>query len=387
MNRRSRLRGGATLDGIPILTKKDVPYIMRENAGKLQYSMDNGATWKDAEFTGDATAGASHILSGQTAYVNGAKVTGTMGNYGSYTSPLLGSGNMDANAHSFNSNSYGYYGYVTTHPNVTGYVTPSTSFKHVVYGANPAVVKAGQRIGNSSSTVYGTFTSDANATTSQILSGRTAYVNGNKLTGTMPNRGTTNATLPINGSYTIPSGYHSGSGKVTQSIPTYGAQTITPGTTNKTLSAGRYLSGTQTIAGDPDLIPSNIRSGKNIFGVAGNLTEVKYASGTATSPTRISASLGWQPTLVIANGSRGGIWMWFDTSIHSTYISDMYTDPTWYTGNHFYTHPTSTLFHEEDWTLNTANFMNTSGFSLDVLGGNAWASNVVTWVAYGSCAI
>jgi len=59
-------------------------------------------------------------------------------------------------------------------------------------------------------------------------------------------------------------------GLVSGSIPSKGSQTYTPGTGNQTISAGQYLSGIQTIAGDADLIAENIRSGKNIFGVAGS---------------------------------------------------------------------------------------------------------------------
>ncbi|HIT21763.1 MAG TPA: hypothetical protein IAB56_02165, partial [Candidatus Scybalousia intestinigallinarum] len=53
------------------------------------------------------------------------------------------------------------------------------------------------------------------ATASQILSGKTAWVKGSKVTGTMPNRGAVTQTLNAGGSYTIPEGYHNGSGKVT----------------------------------------------------------------------------------------------------------------------------------------------------------------------------
>ena len=66
---------------------------------------------------------------------------------------------------------------------------------------------------------------------------------------------------------------------VTGSIPSQGAQTITPGTSNKTITAGRYLSGTQTIAGDSDLVAGNIKSGINLFGVDGNLSSVTTVSG------------------------------------------------------------------------------------------------------------
>lgn len=47
------------------------------------------------------------------------------------------------------------------------------------------------------------------------------------------------------------------------------AQTITPGTAEQVISAGTYLRGNLTIAGDADLIPANIKEDKNIFGVQG----------------------------------------------------------------------------------------------------------------------
>lgn len=55
----------------------------------------------------------------------------------------------------------------------------------------------------------------ATATKEQILSGQTAWVNGEKITGTMLNQGAKTATINPGGSYTIPAGYHNGSGKIT----------------------------------------------------------------------------------------------------------------------------------------------------------------------------
>ena len=48
-----------------------------------------------------------------------------------------------------------------------------------------------------------------------------------------------------------------------------GAQTITPGTSNKVLNKGHYK-GNITVKGDVNLISSNIISGKSIFGVSGS---------------------------------------------------------------------------------------------------------------------
>ncbi|MCB5584260.1 hypothetical protein [Flavonifractor plautii] len=85
----------------------------------------------------------------------------------------------------------------------------------------------------------GTDTSNATATAADILTGKTAYIATGEVIGTMP---------------------------------TQGAQTITPGTSAKTIAAGRYLTGTQTIQGDAHLVASNIKQGVSIFGVAGSLT-------------------------------------------------------------------------------------------------------------------
>lgn len=58
-------------------------------------------------------------------------------------------------------------------------------------------------------------TRDADAIASEILLDKTAYVNGTKLTGTMPNRGAVDGKITsIDTPYTVPNGYHDGTGKV-----------------------------------------------------------------------------------------------------------------------------------------------------------------------------
>lgn len=98
-------------------------------------------------------------------------------------------------------------------------------------------------------------TSDATAVASDIIQNKTAYIKGKKVTGTMPSKE---------------------------------AATITPTTTDQTIEAGQYLSGAQTIKGDGNLVPENIISGKSIFGVSGSVVIQKYYTGTSDP----SSSLG-----------------------------------------------------------------------------------------------
>ena len=102
-------------------------------------------------------------------------------------------------------------------------------------------------------------TTDANALGSEILSGRTAYVNKQKITGSMTNNGAVSGTISTKaGTYTVPQGFHDGSGTV-------------------------QISSTE----QAKIIPSNIKSGVEILGVEGNYTGegVTAQSKTVTPST------------------------------------------------------------------------------------------------------
>lgn len=119
-------------------------------------------------------------------------------------------------------------------------------------------------------------TGDATAASSDIRSGKTAYVSGTKLTGTM---GTVSVPTPsisissnglITASNTQSAGYTAGgSQSATSQMTAQAAKTWTPTTSSQTISSGRYLTGTQTIQGDTNLIASNIKKDVSIFGVTG----------------------------------------------------------------------------------------------------------------------
>lgn len=87
------------------------------------------------------------------------------------------------------------------------------------------------------------------AVADDMISGKTAWVNGNKITGTIQNVVPTQHTLPVNGTYTIPRGYHTGLGSVIQNVSTLSGVNITPSTEPQRIAAaGKYMTQDITVA-------------------------------------------------------------------------------------------------------------------------------------------
>lgn len=106
---------------------------------------------------------------------------------------------------------------------------------------------------------YDSDTSDDTAAVGEILSGKTAHARGALLTGTMTNNGGVTGTISTKaGQYTVPQGYHDGSGKVGISS-----------------------------AEQAKIIAGNIKAGVEILGVTGSY------GGEAISAQSKSATPSW----------------------------------------------------------------------------------------------
>lgn len=87
-------------------------------------------------------------------------------------------------------------------------------------------------------------TTDATAAVAEVLKDKTFYARGSKMTGTMPNNGAVAGKIATkDGVYTVPQGYHDGSGTVVIDD-----------------------------AEKAKIIPANIREGINILGVIGEMS-------------------------------------------------------------------------------------------------------------------
>ena len=100
-------------------------------------------------------------------------------------------------------------------------------------------------------------TSDDTVAAAEMLVGKTAHARGVKITGTMPNNGAVSGSIATKDEqYTVPQGFHDGSGKVT-------------------------ISSTE----QAKIIATNIRAGVSILGVTGTMSGTEGAKAQAKTAT------------------------------------------------------------------------------------------------------
>ncbi len=192
-----------------------------------------------AEFfdTSDATLDSGDkMLSGNTAYADGTKYTGTIA--------TKSGSNLSASGATVTVPA-GYYAEQATKSVDSGSATA------------PATIS-----GTSASVSTGTNTLTLSKTISVTPSVTAGYV----ASGTA---GNSNVSL-------------------TASVTTKAAATITPGTSDQTIASGTYLTGTQTIKGDSNLQSGYIKNNVTIFGVTGSLTSVAVSQDSTTKVLSIS---------------------------------------------------------------------------------------------------
>ena len=87
------------------------------------------------------------------------------------------------------------------------------------------------------------------------------------------------------------------------------AATYTPKTTDQSIASGQYLSGTQTIKGDANLVAGNIKSGVNIFGVTGTYAGGGSSGGNGNNNVEAYAITDTNPSVSFKTAS-GTIKIW-----------------------------------------------------------------------------
>ncbi|MDE7299065.1 MAG: hypothetical protein K2N94_09605, partial [Lachnospiraceae bacterium] len=159
-------------------------------------------------------------------------------------------------------------------------VAGAVTAKGVTTAASATFATIAANIGKIST---GVDTSDATATDGEVLSGKTFYAKGAKITGKMANHGAVTQALNAGGSYTIPAGYHNGSGKVT-------AKSLADQTSANAAAADIMSSKTAWVNGSKitgalsaaslGLTADKIVEGNTILGIAGTGGGIKTIKGT-----------------------------------------------------------------------------------------------------------
>lgn len=194
----------------------------------------------------------------------------------------------------------GYYSAQTT-KSVTTMTLPQTTTSSATSGYTK-IVEIGRNTSNRYINIPAGYNStasyyqinaipDGSATAPASISGTSATVSTG--TNTLTLTKTVSVTPSVSAGYISSGTAGNSSVSLTASVTTKAAATITPGTSDQTISSGTYLTGTQTISGDADLVAGNIKSGVQIFGVTGSYSGLDTSDATAEATDIVSGETAY----------------------------------------------------------------------------------------------
>lgn len=225
------------------------------------------------------------------------------------------------------------------------------------------------------------------ATAPATISGTSATVSTG--TNTLTLSKTVSVTPSVSAGYVSSGTAGDSSVSLQASVTTKAAATITPGTSNQTIASGTYLTGTQTISGDANLVAGNIKSGTSIFGVTGTYSgggsdDVK--TGTLTVASNVNTSASTQITTTTAIGFTPKVFIFYRsdrsaTSNHVNQASFVTLGTTYYvrTMTRYSNNALSTSGNANNWTTQTAGYLYFNSNTIYFRSSSSYILPAGTW--------
>ena len=262
---------GITQVTVEAVTNNIDTNIKQENIKKDVSILGITGTLEEGVDTSDADATAANVEINKTAYVNGEKITGSLPLNNTTLVVDNAEISLDGENNKLEMNSTNSTKQIIDN-NVNMKFNANYSDVATTIGLTPDKIKRGETILNVEGNVQeGIDTSNANAVETDILSGKTAYVDGNKITGTITSK-EAQTYIPSSSEQIINAGQYLSGVQTISAVPIE-EKTITPSALSQeiTPTENKFLSKV-TVSGDADLTAENVKSGVTIFGIEGSYT-------------------------------------------------------------------------------------------------------------------